>query len=853
VLISKRQDIKKRTVRNISAVVIATTVLFFLLFSFKEKISESLYNDIIIRTHIKSMGIGGLDRKVTLFSIIKDLGRNVLSFNSEKQKIENLIIDIKFEDFQKLKKNRKYAIEDGMIDKTHFESVNAKLRIGDSKYKAKLRLKGFYLDHLATEKWSLKIKIKGDNIDGMREFTINAPHTRDFHSSILINDAMEYKKILAQKDGYLNVIINGKNIGTMYYEERYSEQFTERARKPFGPILSFDEKSNTHSFSDEKKFWSNDRNLQIAASNIESLLNDPANNLDIINQNSWAEYIAITFLFKCFHGNVGINLSHYFHPINKQFEPISSDNSCGQKEIGRKFGYLPHQGEFIYKLMSTDSFKERLHEKLLWWYESQDAKNFISEMNIKEKILRRTLLSDAPLLQKFAVSNNHIPEVLEWIKDIEKSELVHASTPNGIPAKHKSIPQLTVLKSNEELIFSASEFSRERYILGELVIKFPEKREYVKLSNNIDHQKITDKINSIASANASKIAGMSYTFMDSSRKREHEFGVNLFYSQNEFNPFKDSKIKDISKFFILDESTNNLFTKKNTTLTITETLIIPDKYTLTINSGTRLSFIDKAGLVVKGAFRVDGTDKNPVIFKGSNNWSGVLVLANGSGVVINNLNVSGGTGLINGVSHRGAFTINNADVKIHSSTFMDNYSEDALNLVEVRGLLDAVTISNTKSDGLDVDYGDIEISNSKFVNIGNSSGADAVDISKTNLKIRSSFVSNVTDKGISVGENSKAEISNVIISNAFVGVVAKDSSEINMSNVYLDSIYFADTMSYQKKPHFGGASITATNLESSLNNHIVQNKSSSVINGENIRSKKIDIDSLYNTVMESIK
>ena len=88
------------------------------------------------------------------------------------------------------------------------------------------------MDHLATEKWSLKIKIKGDNIDGMREFTINAPHTRDFHSSILINDAMEYKKILAQKDGYLNVIINGKNIGTMYYEERYSEQFTERARKP---------------------------------------------------------------------------------------------------------------------------------------------------------------------------------------------------------------------------------------------------------------------------------------------------------------------------------------------------------------------------------------------------------------------------------------------------------------------------------------------------------------------------------------------------------------------------------------------------------------------------------------------
>jgi hypothetical protein len=60
-------------------------------------------------------------------------------------------------------------------------------------------------------------------------------------------------------------------------------------------------------------------------------------------------------------------------------------------------------------------------------------------------------------------------------------------------------------------------------------------------------------------------------------------------------------------------------------------------------------------------------------------------------------------------------------------------------------------------------------------------------------------------------------------------------------------------MSYQKKPHFGGASITAEYVETSLNKHIVQNKSSSVINGESIMSNEIDIDTLYNTVMESIK
>ncbi|MDB9810509.1 hypothetical protein OAC05_05635 [Planktomarina temperata] len=192
-------------------------------------------------------------------------------------------------------------------------------------------------------------------------------------------------------------------------------------------------------------------------------------------------------------------------------------------------------------------------------------------------------------------------------------------------------------------------------------------------------------------------------------------------------------------------------------------------------------------------------------------------------------------------------------MKIYNSTFSDNHSEDALNLVEVRGLLDRVTITNTKSDGLDVDYGDIEITNSRFTNVGKSTGADAIDVSKTHLDIRSSFVSDVTDKGISVGENSKAIISDVIIHNAFVGVVAKDSSEISMVNSYLSSMRFADTMAYTKKSHFSGGSIAAENLQATLNKHIVQSKSSSVINGENIKSAKIDIQELYDTVMESIK
>jgi hypothetical protein len=143
--------------------------------------------------------------------------------------------------------------------------------------------------------------------------------------------------------------------------------------------------------------------------------------------------------------------------------------------------------------------------------------------------------------------------------------------------------------------------------------------------------------------------------------------------------------------------------------------------------------------------------------------------------------------------------------------------------------------------------------NSSFINIGKQSGADAIDVSKTKLVIESSYLNNITDKGISVGENSTAIILNTNISKAFVGIVAKDSSSINISNVRLDAISFADTMSYRKKSNFSGAEIRASNIESFLDNHIVQTNSSSIINGETMRPENIDIDLLYDTVMESIK
>lgn len=855
-LISKSSFTKKIYTKRVLFVTGAILVIgFFLINTFNEGIYKKIYSDIVFRTHIKSIGIGGINREVSPVSILKDLGKNILNLNSETQEIENLIIDIKFKDFEKLSINRTNALKDGMIDKTHFESVNAKIKIGNKKYKSKVRLKGYYLDHLATDKWSLKIKVKGAHIDGMRDFTINGPHTRDFHSSLLINDAMRFKGILAPNDGFYNVVLNGKNIGMMYFEERYSEQFTERAKKPFGPILNFDEKSGIYSFVDEKKFWTNNQIQRIAVSNIENFIEDPANNISLINEDVWAEYLAITFLFKCFHGNVGINISHYFHPIDKKFQPISSDNSCGQKDKGRKMDFLPYENEFIYKLISIDTFKEKVIKKLEWWDKSQEANEFISSINFKEKILRKTLSKESPFLNEFIVDTDHIPEVLKWISKIKKPEF-HAKQVNELNAHMGSkIPQVTLTKNDKKFIFSTNEYSKERYKLEELVIEYPEKNEIIKFNDYFSAKEITEAINDLFESNNGIVSSVSYKFKDSYRNKTHEIGVNLFYFQDNFNPFQNSDLTSILKYFSLDKSSNHFFLEEDKTITINDTLIIPENYSLILNKGSTINFKKNTGLVIKGGLRVNGSDKKQVTLRGhsSTNWSGVLVLGNGKTLKINNIKVIGGNGVINNISHRGAFTVHNSNINIYDSTFTENISEDTLNLVQVKAVLDNITISKSKSDGLDVDYGNVKIANSKFINIGTQSGADAVDVSKTELVMESSYLYNITDKGISVGENSTANILNTNISKAYVGVVAKDSSSINISNVKLDDISFADTMSYRKKSHFGGAEIKANNIESFIDNHIVQTNSSSIINGKTMTPVDIDIDLLYDTVMESIK
>ena len=166
--------------------------------------------------------------------------------------------------------------------------------------------------------------------------------------------------------------------------------------------------------------------------------------------------------------------------------------------------------------------------------------------------------------------------------------------------------------------------------------------------------------------------------------------------------------------------------------------------------------------------------------------------------------------------------MNLQNVSIKSS---DLNCEDSINLIRVKGDLETVTILDSISDALDIDFSHINIDQVKIENAKN----DCLDLSYGNYLINKINVKNCGDKGISVGEKSNAIFKEVKIDHSNIGVAVKDTSfaKVENSEIFHSPICFA---AYRKKQEFAGAKIKIlqTNCE---NKQLIVQKGSKIVLG----------------------
>jgi len=230
--------------------------------------------------------------------------------------------------------------------------------------------------------------------------------------------------------------------------------------------------------------------------------------------------------------------------------------------------------------------------------------------------------------------------------------------------------------------------------------------------------------------------------------------------------------------------------------------------------GSSLEFSKEEILVLTGnSSFVGNSDSDPLIVKGP-----AMIVQLGGTMHIENVifeglksfpvdgkNWTGGINLINSKNHLSNVVFNNID------------AEDSINIVNGDSILSSdIVVKNAKSDAIDIDFGKFSAANLYCYEIGN----DCFDSSSAQILIKKVEATNVKDKLISAGENSSVEILEVIGKDIAIGVVSKDSSNLEIKNLNLTNVELYGAV-FTKKTMFDQAFMKIGSIEQNSSDNYI--------------------------------
>lgn len=244
---------------------------------------------------------------------------------------------------------------------------------------------------------------------------------------------------------------------------------------------------------------------------------------------------------------------------------------------------------------------------------------------------------------------------------------------------------------------------------------------------------------------------------------------------------------------------------------IGKNIVTPYGFNVTIQKNTKLLFNKGVSFLVRGGLDIKGTMKQPVIIDRNKKDAPFGVFAvkgekiENTKVNINHLKFNGGSeSIVNGTLFTGQMSIINADVSIKNSTFENSMSDDGINIKFSKVDISNSMFVNNFGDQIDLDYCQATVSNSVFSSDKvrkqeETDGTDGLDVSGSTIRAFGNTFSNLSDKGISVGEISNILIANNIFNNNNLAIAVKDGSQAFVDKNNFDNNTVDITMYIKKK------------------------------------------------------
>lgn len=821
-----------------------TFILSFILFSDKTKIKSKI--PLPLKSRLKDSTL----YKYYLSNFQVNVPKNILKSLFIKK--EKIYIDIKLKDFELIRKKREIALKNKVLINNDNDYVNAK--IGDSKkqYKADIRLKGDWTDHLIGNKWSFRVKLKkGKTFNGLNKFSLQSPKTRNFIWEWLYHEILRIEGLPALKYVFSPIVFNGNDLGIYAIEEHFDKILLESNEFKEGPIIKLSESllwrqrkkiisdeiinkephlEITQSYIDvfkEKTILKN-QNLYSSFLKASQLLNGflegKLKTSQVFDSKKLATFLAVSDLLNAHHGLIWHNQRFYFDPISEKLIPIGFDADAGKplEKLALDNSITLNYFEDVAFMKIYVSELQRLSNKA---YLDKLIKIIEPELNYQLSILHKSY--PASDLNKKIISNNQklINNKINPINPLnlfldefnDQNIKINVANIQSFP-----IEIIGLFQKNLKI----AKPSKKYIVLGKKPKEFPK----YKLIEFINNNKIK--------YDPSYPIEIHYKLYGNSNLIKSE--VNSFRRLNTDNI--SLKLQNVSEFsFLVKDDNEKTVEFRSGSWIIDKPLITPKDYTLIIKNTSELEFNNNGFIYANGPIKFIGTRQNPLKIHGKSIGNGIAVINAGSTSYLKNVifkNISNPQSYLWQIP--GAITFYQSPVEIEDCLFDTNNSEDSLNIIRTNFKIKDTFFYNSKNDALDIDFSSGQINNLSIIKAGN----DGLDISGSDIKVENIFLKEIGDKAISGGEVSTLDVKGLTILDAKIAIASKDKSNLKVTdiNIYNADIGFAV---FQKKEEYGSAKLEINNL---IHNEIktfylLENKSFLKINNKNYKHNSYNLKS----------
>ena len=206
-----------------------------------------------------------------------------------------------------------------------------------------------------------------------------------------------------------------------------------------------------------------------------------------------------------------------------------------------------------------------------------------------------------------------------------------------------------------------------------------------------------------------------------------------------------------------------------------------------IQPGTTLRLSKKASLIFRGPLFARGTADQPIRFlPKKKKWGGLALQGPGTaGSVLEHVIIQRGSIPTSGrITYPGMLNLHDtSNIQLSYVELRDNRKgDDALHAAYVKGLvLDHVVVRDAAIDAIDLEFCKAVLTNVEIYNPGD----ECLDLMGTKVSVEDSVFSGAGAKALSAGEETRARLTRVLLTDSDVGVLSKNASRVRLHDSLL--------------------------------------------------------------------